>query len=40
MVEADSKQLDESMEMLYGALVRLDNESDNQALLDWVKNVI
>ena len=25
--------------MLYGALIRLDTEPDNEALLDWCKNV-
>lgn len=25
--------------MLYGALIRLDTETDNEALLEWCKNV-
>ena len=35
----EEKHLDESMEMLYGALLRLDNEPENEQLLEWVKNV-
>ena len=35
----EEKHLDESMEMLYGALIRLDNEPENEQLLEWVKNV-
>lgn len=38
MVE-EAQFLDESMEMLYGALIRLDNEPENEGLLEWVKNV-
>jgi hypothetical protein len=38
MVE-EAQVLDESMEMLYGALIRLDNEPENEGLLEWVKNV-
>jgi len=37
--EPESQQLDEQMEMLYGALLRLDNETENEQLMDWVKNV-
>jgi len=25
--------------MLYGALIRLDTETENEALLDWCKNI-
>lgn len=39
MVEQDSAQLDAQIEMLYGALIRLDTETDNEALLEWCKNV-
>jgi hypothetical protein len=35
----EEKQLDESMEMLFGALLRLDNEPENEGLVEWVKNV-
>ena len=28
------------MEVLYGALQRLETEPDNEALLDWVKNCV
>lgn len=35
----ESQQLDEHMEQLYGALLRLDDEEDNEQLMDWVKNV-
>jgi hypothetical protein len=38
-MEAESQQLDEQMEMLYKALLRLDTETDNEDLLAWVKNV-
>ena len=42
MVEAEQpeeKKLDESIEMLYGALIRLDTEKENEALLEWCKSV-
>ena len=40
MVEQqDDTQLDEQIETIYNALVRLDTETDNEALLDWCKNV-
>jgi len=35
----EEKQLDESMEMLFGALLRLDNEPENEGLVEWVQNV-
>lgn len=37
--QPETQQLDEQMEMLYGALLRLDEEEDNDQLMDWVKNV-
>ncbi len=39
MVESELQQLDEQMENLYGALLRLDTEQENDQLKDWVKNV-
>ena len=39
MVDQGEEQLDEQIEMLYDALLRLDEESDNEALLEWCKNV-
>lgn len=35
----EEQQLDESIEMLYGALQRLDTEPDNEELLEWCKNI-
>lgn len=35
----ESQQLDENMEMLYSALLKLDVETENEGLLNWVKNV-
>ena len=39
MVESESQQLDEQMEMLYTALLRLDTETENDKLKDWVRNI-
>ena len=33
------RKLDDSIEMLFNALVRLDTETDNNALREWCKNV-
>ena len=35
MVETESAQLDESIEMLFGALMRLDTETENEPLREW-----
>ena len=35
----EERKLDESIEMLFGALVRLDTETDNEALREWCKNI-
>ena len=40
MVEAESAQLDESIEMLFGALMRLDTETENEPLREWCKNAV
>ena len=37
MVEEENP-LDAQIEMLHGALTRLDTETENEALLDWCKN--
>ncbi len=42
MVEEEVKEerkLDDSIEMLFGALVRLDTETENAALREWCKNI-
>ena len=39
MVELDDQQLDQHIEQLYQALLRLDTETENEALLEWCKNV-
>ena len=39
MVEQEEQQLDQQIEMLYDSLVRLDTETENEALLDWCKNI-
>lgn len=39
MVESELQELDEQMESLYGALLRLDDEQENEQLKDWVKTV-
>lgn len=39
MVDQSGNQLDEQLEMLYGALLRLDEEKDNEELKAWVMNV-
>lgn len=36
----EGQQLDEQIEMLYDALIRLDSEQDNEALFDWCKNIV
>ena len=33
------RKLDDSIEMLFNALVRLDTETENTALREWCKNV-
>ena len=33
------RKLDDSIEMLFNALVRLDTETENNALREWCKNV-
>ena len=35
----ESQQLDEQMTGLYDALLRLDEETENEELMDWVKQV-
>ena len=40
MVEAETTQLDESIEMLFGALMRLDTETENEPLREWCKNAV
>ena len=37
--QQEEHQLDQQIEMLYDALVRLDEETENEALLDWCKNI-
>lgn len=40
MVEAQSPELDEGIQLLYDTLERLDNEEENkEALLEWVEGV-
>ena len=39
MVDAGEQQLDESVQMLYDALIRLEDETENEDLIDWVQNV-
>ena len=42
MVEAtqpEERKLDDSIEMLFGALVRLDTETENDALREWCLNI-
>ena len=39
MVDAETGQLDAQIEQLYGALIRLDTETENEALLEWCKNI-
>ena len=39
MVEAEDQQLDQHIEQLYQALLRLDTETENDALTEWCKNV-
>jgi len=35
----ESQQLDEQMTGLYDALLRLDEEAENEELMEWVKQV-
>ena len=39
MVDTETGQLDAQIEQLYGALIRLDTETENEALLEWCKNI-
>ena len=39
MAEEGSRQLDESIQMLFDALVRMDTETDNEALQQWCENI-
>ena len=39
MQPVQERKLDDSIEMLFSALVRLDTETNNEALREWCKNV-
>ena len=36
---ADTEQIEQSIDMMYNAFIRLDKEPDNEALKDWCENV-